>query len=52
MAVQGAVLLTVIVISCVLAGFALGGKVAFKGSVKFRYPEESYFVEVKWNREF
>jgi len=24
---------------------------AFKGSLKFRYPEESYFVEVKWNRE-
>jgi hypothetical protein len=24
---------------------------AFKGSLQFRYPEESYFVEVKWNRE-
>jgi hypothetical protein len=24
---------------------------AFKGSLKFRYPEESYFVEVEWKRE-
>ena len=24
---------------------------AFKGSLKFRYPEESYFVEVRWDRE-
>jgi hypothetical protein len=24
---------------------------AFKGRLNFRYPEESYFVEVKWNRE-
>ena len=24
---------------------------AYKGELKFRYSEESYFVEVKWNRE-
>ena len=24
---------------------------AFKGSLKFRYPEESYYVEVTWKRE-
>jgi len=24
---------------------------AFKGSLEFRYSEESYFAEVKWNRE-
>jgi len=24
---------------------------AYKGSLEFRYAEESYFIEVKWSRE-